>query len=272
MGEIRLLNESDVGDAVFLSDAAGWNQIPADWRRLIALEPEGCFGIEVDGRLAATTTTVCFGRRLAWIGMVLTDPEHRRRGLARRLMERALRYLEAREIDWIKLDATRMGQPLYERLGFVAEGSVERWAMEVPAGERRKPRAGFAVDPVLDFEAFGADRGAILAHLGLGEALAMDGGYAIGRPGARASSFGPCVARSPAVAWRLAEWFLERHPGDTVYWDLLPNNDAAARLAAGLGFERRRELVRMARPGKPGASPFVFDDSLVYATAGFEYG
>ena len=67
-----------------MSNAASWNQLPGDWERLMALSPDGCFALECSGRLAATTTVVCHGTDLAWVGMVLTAPEFRRRGFAER--------------------------------------------------------------------------------------------------------------------------------------------------------------------------------------------
>ena len=92
------------------------------------------------------------------------------------------------------------------------------------------------------------------------------------RPGSNASTFGPCVARSPDAARILLESFLAHHPGQTVFWDLLPDNREAVSLAHEFGFAPTRKLVRMVRPGAGSANPPVRDDSLVYATAGFEYG
>jgi hypothetical protein len=34
--------------------APGWNQTEEDWRNLLALEPEGCFAIEREGKVVAT--------------------------------------------------------------------------------------------------------------------------------------------------------------------------------------------------------------------------
>jgi GNAT superfamily N-acetyltransferase len=90
---VRALAVSDIPAVMALKDAAGWNQTAADWKSLLELAPECCFGIECDGKLAATTTAICYGGELAWIGMVVTDPVHRRRGLARCLLEHTLQYL-----------------------------------------------------------------------------------------------------------------------------------------------------------------------------------
>src|ERR1700680_1423721 len=92
----RLLKAGDVPQAMRLKDAAGWNQTAEDWRLLMELSPDGCFGIEGDGELASTTTAVCYGADLAWIGMVLTAAEYRGRGFARMLMRHALHYIESR--------------------------------------------------------------------------------------------------------------------------------------------------------------------------------
>jgi GNAT superfamily N-acetyltransferase len=256
--------------AMRLKDAVGWNQTEWDWSSLFALAPAGCFGIECGGTLAATATAICFGRDLAWIGMVLTHPDYRGRGFARALMEHALAYLEGR-VEWIKLDATEMGRPLYAKLGFEDECAIERWAraaqpaarVELPAGGDRFP------DFALDRAAFGAGRGEVLARLAQVECCALTGGYAMGRPGSQAAYFGPCVARSSADARTLLHWFLGRHAHQTIYWDLLPHHLEASGLARAAGFQPLRKLVRMARRG---SRPFPHDDRLVYAIAGFEFG
>src|ERR1044071_3685973 len=131
--EIRLLAEGDVAEAMRLKEGAGWNQTEEDWRRLLRLGPRGCFAGTVGGRLVATTTTTSYGRALAWVGMVLVDPEFRRRGIATALVCAALDSLAAEGVEAVKLDATPEGATVYEGLGFDAELLIERWA--------RTPRA-----------------------------------------------------------------------------------------------------------------------------------
>ena len=109
-----------------LKEAAGWNQTEADWRRLVKLEPDGCFAAIENDQLVGTTTTTTYEDDLAWIGMVLVDPQHRRRGIATRLIETALAYLDGK-VAVVKLDATAEGEPVYEKFGFKTESLVERW-------------------------------------------------------------------------------------------------------------------------------------------------
>lgn len=255
-----------------LSEAAGWNQMPEDWARLLRVEPEGCFGLVTGGELAATATAVCFGTELAWIGMVLTHPAHRRKGYARILMEHTMAWLEEKGVDWWKLDATDMGQPLYERLGFELEAPIERWACEAPRGTLTRELESGAPDSALDRRAFGADRTRMLATLGEEWASLGPRGFAAGRPGANARMFGPCIAVDSDSARLLLEWYLARHPGEKLYWDLLPSNLKAVEIAEQFGFTRQRKLARMVLQGREGAPRLETDDSLVYAAAGFEYG
>jgi len=270
MSAIRVITAADIPAAMRLKDAAGWNQTEADWRNLFQLAPEGCFGIDIDGALAATTTAVTFGRELAWIGMVLTHPDHRGKGLARRLMEHALLYVDGRA-DCVKLDATDMGRPLYQKLGFEDECAVERWARPGATGFTPRGTSG-ALSPAveeLDRQAFGADRSQLLAMLTEIESIATGDGYAMGRAGSKATYFGPCVAQTSATARRLIDTFLARRPEEAIYWDILSQNTEALRIAQETGFQPVRKLVRMVRPA---GAKFRHDDKLVYAIAGFEYG
>ena len=124
---LRLLTPRDLAFAEVVRAAAGWNQTPADWRRFLELEPSGCFLAEWEGAPAGTATTLVHGPELAWIGMVLVHPDYRRRGIGRALLEHCLGHLQARGVQCIKLDATPLGQPVYERLGFRAEWTLARW-------------------------------------------------------------------------------------------------------------------------------------------------
>ena len=49
---------------------------------------------------------------------VFVEPEHRGRGLAKALMERATDEGRRRGLDYLILHATEMGRPLYEQLGW----------------------------------------------------------------------------------------------------------------------------------------------------------
>lgn len=263
--EIRRLTADDVATAVEISTAAGWNQTASDWSTIIALNPETCFGIDCEGRLVSTATLVCYGNRLAWVGMVLTRPEFRRQGFARMLLERAIQAADARGIRTVKLDATEQGQPLYEALGFIAEQAVERWAG--PGVEDGRWATVGALPGELDTQAFGASREALLLRLATSaQPLTAPDGYVMRRKGQLAAYLGPCVARTPQTAEQLIRAALRHHTGPW-FWDILPENSNAVLLVRKLGFTVDRKLVRMFR-----GEPLRGKEGWIYALTGFELG
>ena len=275
--EIRLLFESDIPSAMRLKEAAGWNQTEADWRRVLSLEPNGCFAAVSDGHLVGTTTTTIFGD-LAWIGMVLVDPAHRRQGIATSLLRVALDYLNDK-VETIKLDATALGQPVYENFGFEVESVVERWSGTASATSAETQPD---VDEVtlrellnLDRLAFNADRSELIKRL-IDEACvspvlvkAADGavsGYALTRSGTRKTYIGPVVARGSAVVETLLDRMLSRVQGCEVYIDFNRECLVDSSLLAERGFTKERDLIRMVKGPGHKTSP------LVVAIAGPEVG
>jgi GNAT superfamily N-acetyltransferase len=265
---LRRLAAEEIPAAARLSAEAGWNQTDEDWQTLLELSPEGCLAIEVDGHLAATTTLLCYGRTLAWIGMVLTKAEYQRRGFARRLLARTLENADKMGIATIKLDATDQGQPLYESLGFRSEQEIERWSR--PGGNAQLLANRVSVgEPWRDADplAFGTDRSQLLERLArLSGPTLISQSYLFTRPGRMTAYLGPCVSEDPEQARHLVEQCV-LNTRCAWSWDLFPRNQHAVELARNLGFSPKRHLVRMAR-GKE----LREKANSIYAIAGFELG
>jgi GNAT superfamily N-acetyltransferase len=281
LSAVRTMTPGDISSAMELSAFANWNQAIDDWRRVMQLNPKGCRCIEDAGSVVATASLLPYGNRLAWIGMVLTRPEYRRRGLAKKLMEDAIAIAERGGIRTLKLDATDEGRPLYESLGFVVEQPVERWGREGAKSPvtNDEPVASASMEKDLDAEqisadllhrdaeSFGVAREKLLESLrSSGRCTATADGYVFSRPGRVAQYLGPCMADSEAAARQLIAEHLQGHSCNW-YWDLLPANSGAVRCAEGLGFTRRRTLQRMRRGEKINTN-----DAKIYAIAGFELG
>jgi GNAT superfamily N-acetyltransferase len=273
--DIRLLFESDIPSAMALKEAAGWNQTAADWRRLLSLEPNGCFAAVKDGRLVGTTTTTIYDE-LAWIGMVLVEPQHRRHGIAAQLMSVALEYLEGK-VETIKLDATALGQPVYERFGFEVESDVERWTGR-STGRETQSETLIDREALLNLDrlAFNADRSklidkliddAVVPPVLIGTSYGVLSGYALARSGTRKTYVGPVVAKDRQVIETLLDRMLGQLPGRDVYIDINKECIVAASVMSDRGFVKERDLLRMVRGGPSQKTSF-----LVVAIAGPEVG
>jgi GNAT superfamily N-acetyltransferase len=218
-----------------LSVAAGWNQTEEDWRRLLLFAPDFCWGITADGQLVSSITAYTHPGGWAWVGMVLTLPEYRGRGYARHLLKFLLAQLDAAGYRSIGLDATHLGQPLYEQLGFAAAEPVERWARPGIPMEANAPRR-----------------------------FAAPGGQLYLRPGYIANQLGPFFAHDIQGAEQLLKQVPEHW---SLYWDLFLAHPLAPSLAQAAGLEPARRLLRMWRGP---ALPVVPAHQL--ALSGFEYG
>jgi predicted N-acetyltransferase YhbS len=81
---------------------------------------------ERDDRQVGAVCCASFGET-GWVGALGVLPEARRRGAGQALTEAACDRLRERGARTILLFATEMGRPLYERMGFEAEGRATAW-------------------------------------------------------------------------------------------------------------------------------------------------
>ena len=278
--EVRLLRESDIPAALRLKHLAQWNQTENDWRRLLRLEPGGCFCATIDDEVVGTTTTTTYGHELAWIGMVLVDPRRRQLGIGTKLMHVAIEYLSKAGVTTIKLDATAVGRQLYQKLGFKEESLIERW--EGVAGTRSvadSPLDAEASREALDLdrEAFGTDRSKLIEMLiddccvkplvvkSVDKRLT---GYGLSRNGTAAVYVGPVLATNRGGATTLVDGLLGQMPGQRIYIDLNTQFEGGRQILSERGFVKQRDLIRMSygKESKAGSSPAIF------AIAGPEVG
>ncbi len=255
---IRPFTTADILFGMRLKQQAGWNQVEADWHRLLDLGPAGGFVAEWDGLPAGTVLTCIFGD-VAWVAMVLVEPAWRGRGIGTALMNRALAYLEQQGVTSVRLDATPLGQPLYERLGFEPQFPLTRYdgilsgggamAEVEPVPEQRLPEI---ID--LDRSVTGTNREKLLRRLWAENAGALRmvcagdrvAGYRSARPGSDALFLGPCVAAPGAGELLLADAAFQ-YAGRRVHVDIPTDHPPATALAERLGLAPRRQLLRMCR-------------------------
>jgi GNAT superfamily N-acetyltransferase len=284
---IRTMTESDIPAGMRMKEIAGWNQTKEDWLRFLKASERGCMVAEVEGRVRGTVTTIAYEDRFAWVGMALVDPEFRGRGLGTALLEAAISCLDDAKIPTIKLDATPLGKPLYQKLGFQCEYEIERWILKRPAGkvhsDTSENKSAHIVSENLletilteDREVFGADRSQLLRSLHQSApeftlTVFENGtlrGSALGRRGSFADQLGPWTARDAGAASDLLRSFVGRSRREILLVDRLKSNAIAGSLLESLGFDHSRMLTRMYR----GANEHTGRTENLCAILGPEFG
>jgi GNAT superfamily N-acetyltransferase len=257
---LRLMVIADLDAGMRLKAQAHWNQTEADWRRFLALQPDGCFVAEADKSVVGTVTTCVFGC-VGWIGMLLVDETHRGQGIGRLLMEQAMCFLRGTGATRMRLDATEAGHPLHEKMGFRTQYKVVRFAgtPRVPDSLRAKvlPRAFRVADLPgllsLDRTYTFVNRARLLARLveESGIATRVVGepnnltGYLIERAGSEALQIGPAIAGSNRVGRALLVESFRRHMERPVYVDIPADHHEAVDIARRVGLAPQREFSRM---------------------------
>jgi GNAT superfamily N-acetyltransferase len=278
---------ADLPAAMRLKSQAGWNQVEADWRRFLEMQPDGCFVAELDGAAGGPvgTTVTCIFADVAWIAMVLVDADLRRQGIGTALLHHALEFVDRRGVASVRLDATPLGKPLYEKLGFATEYTLSRYAGDSAA---LASRTGCEQDCVkrptqpgelerliaLDRGVTGTHRRKYLERLFVDnaegirifEGAAGIEGYLMVRPGSDALQVGPCVGTLQACVALLDET-AARHAGQSVFLDVPTRNLAAVHFAEIQDLKVQRTLVRMCR-----GRPVKEDDRRLFASSGPELG
>ena len=93
-------------------------------------DPAATYIARDDGSPVASVVTHHHARD-ASVWWVATVPEARGRGLAAGLMRRALTDRRERGCEVTTLQATGLGRPVYERLGYRSLGTIEMWERRV---------------------------------------------------------------------------------------------------------------------------------------------
>jgi GNAT superfamily N-acetyltransferase len=283
--ELRTAPLADVNAAAgfLLSAEAGWNQTVDDWRQMLE-NGEAIGQFSAAKQLVASALILPYGERLAWIAMVLTTADFRRRGLATSNLRWAVDRCRERGL-LAGLDATPDGVEVYRPLGFQEVCGLQRLCAE-QAVAQQLPRPDVAIRPVqaardldaiarLDARVFGADRRRLLAYLSRSEphrALLAQGegelaGFVLARPGRGAMHIGPLVAHSPTVAALLLAQALVGWTGSASI-DVPDRQSDFLALLEGAGFQPVRPFTRMVQ----GASDKLGDMANCYAITGPEFG
>jgi len=266
----RKMERQDVSSGLALCRSATWNQLSRDWEIFLTLDPEGSrVCVDDDENVIGTVTTLRYSNHFSWIGMVLVDPAHQRKGIGLKLLEQALEILKNE--DSVKLDATPAGRQVYVKLGFKDEYRLSRMSTASLNTQHLVSSTATALEDddldsvgLFDQKVFGANRMPLLRWMREGAPdLAFKvgnggqlRGYCFGRPGYRFTQIGPVVATDTDVARELVSAAL-RHCGNIpVVLDVPHHDESWSAWIQLLGFSELRPFVRMYKgnnqwPGVP---------------------
>ncbi len=265
---IRPAVADDIGQMSGVLQRAGLSSGGPELLRFNLASPGTQMFVASDGgRVIGVACGVCFGRT-GWLGNVAVEDDARGQGLGRVLSQTAVDVLREAGAQTVLLTATKLGQPIYERLGFTDEGVSygiwERDAATEYARDRSATARPAGIDDVLgqDIAATGEDRRSYLvpfadrARVPAGPGRASTGRASTGRASTAQAGYwiglpwggGPIVAASPASARPLIVEMIQASPGSRLAFPEVNAHGAA--LAVSLGFHLARSVRRM-RLGPP---------------------
>src|SRR3954466_11871222 len=214
------------------------------------------FAAERRGQIVGAAAVAGFGAT-GWIGALGVVASARRRGAGRALTEGAVDWLQERGARTVLLYATEAGRPIYQRVGFVAEGAAHAWRdvappplADPPLGIRALGREDADSVRALDAAATGEDRSAVLSTLfggrdtGAGIVLERDGelaGSALRSPW----GLGPSVVAADSDAGLALLAALRRTPGGPLTVSLPAGNRPAMRALRAWGMRPINQATRM---------------------------
>lgn len=277
---IRSLTIADLPFALRLSRQADWEDVIGDWHRVLAWQPDGCFVAEIGGHLIGTITSIRYGRDLAWVGYMLVDVAHRRKGVASSLMCAVVDQLAKYGVSRVMVDASEMGQPLYERFDFRPLQRVNTWVGQAGVSRGDCPRLAphhLTAVSAFDRRQFGADRAKIITVLATefpdlarvdldahGKVL----GYLIGYRRSDLVQVGPWVHTDVEGASRLLGSTMKACSGHPLIVRTPEVNSGATKILEKAGFLLRDTAMRMIM----GKADQCSRQETIYAIAGLAVG
>lgn len=280
--EYRLLTRSELDEVLTWAAAEGWNPGRTDAEAFWAADPEGYYGMFLDGMLIGSASAVSYGGKLGFVGLFIVRPEFRSRGLGGAFWSFFIQRLAERLTPGapMALDGVFARQPFYARSGFVlSHRNLRMEGVGTTALTRDRhvvELSRLSEEALLAFDGihFGVSRAPFLERwlhppggLGLGWLDDRVRGYGVIRPCQSGFKIGPLFAENPRVAEALFQGLSAHAAGQPVFLDVPENNPDAMALAARHGLREVFGCARMVR-GNPLALPW----RQIFGVTTFELG
>ena len=275
---IRKMKEPELQLAIDWAASEGWNPGLHDAELFYNADPEGFFVGEIDGRIVAVGSAVCYDNNYAFCGLYIVDPQFRGQGLGLELTKARLKYCDDRNIG---IDGVLENVEIYQRVGYKPFYMNHRYQVQASLQGfdnlcvTRITEAN--IDDVIKYDrlCFPAERSNFLRAWikqpeGMALAFVSNGkfqGFAVRRKCLEGYKVGPLFANDPNVAQELFKALQQDIEGELLILDVPENNPAAMALAAKNDMQQVFATMRMYQKGLP-----EIDHHKVYGITTFELG
>ncbi len=252
----------DLPTFLWLAGQEHWMCDQWEFDFLLRHTPLSCRVIRDHDLPRAFITAISYGNS-GWIGNLLVQPEYRRQGLARLLMQTSIDRLDAAGVSSIWLTASDDGAPLYVDLGFRTVDRIERWAGSGSGMPTVAPSNG-TLNTLnrMDALGWGSQRKALVeAKAALGQTWHNEDGFIVRQQTARGMQIGPWCGKADS-ADELFSAALAIAPSNSFLLDLPTANDRAGELVTAHNFSRQGSVLLMCRGDATG-----YDPSRLFALA-----
>ena len=142
-----------------------------DFQRILTLDPRGSFIATEDKRRIGLATSASYGTKVAWIGNVVVQKQHRGKHIGQALVSEAVGYLHRKHVKHVALYCFDENVEFYKKLGFLRGPPFGRLRCE---GEQvlrsiteiiSQKSLDLSTILTMDRKAFGADRTRLIRNL-----------------------------------------------------------------------------------------------------------
>jgi ribosomal protein S18 acetylase RimI-like enzyme len=223
MIDIRIMSEKDIAFAVSMTDIEKWGYLSSDFKRLISLEPKGCFVAWKEDTPVGIVTTSSY-EDYGFIGTLIVDKLSRGAKIGGALMVECIDYLGRKGVTTIELDGVFEAVSLYRRLGFKDKYFSYRLSKIVESGKGDPQRfEPSMLDELVAFDrkmtGLARERHLVRFARDFSDSIYVNKpdamrAYAVARPrGENSVAIGPMIADSPESGGKLLLSILARYKG-----------------------------------------------------------
>ncbi|MEM3696718.1 MAG: GNAT family N-acetyltransferase [Candidatus Bathyarchaeia archaeon] len=150
------MSKEDLDFAIRLTDTKNWGLTEEDFLFMMKLEPNGCFTLWENSERAGIVTSINYGR-IGWLGNLIVEEKHRRKGAASLLVKQVINCLMSKGAETVGLYSYIDAVTFYRRLGFqrdeeftVMEGKASK--SEIKASEIKKAKEKDELQKIIEYD------------------------------------------------------------------------------------------------------------------------